>query len=316
MVGRKGKRTRIKQLRRSLGLTGAIVAISVGVLLPVVLASAVGIVAIAVGESTVSLILGILVTIFASAAIGGGVLATALLGRRARLARLQADLLANVTHELRTPLSAIRLHAQTLQQEGMAEDPEAVAQSLRTIVRETEWLESMIDRALTWRSAEKDRVALERSVEPIRPTIEEAVAAFSRMVDEDEVTLTVSIDTGARVKHDGRAVSSVITNLLVNAYKYTGEDKRIELKATDREEHVVVSVKDNGIGIPASEHRRIFDPFHRVDSRLRSRAAGTGLGLAIVHHVVRVHGGKVFVESVQDEGSTFWVYLPAAKEEK
>ncbi len=305
------RRTRIRRPRLDLGVSGAIIAISVGVLVPVVLASGVGILAIAIGESTVSLTLGVLVTIFAAAAIGGGVLATVLLGRRARLARLQSDLLANVTHELRTPLSAIRLHAQTLQEDGVADDPEAMARSLGTIVRETEWLESMIDRVLTWRSAEKDMIALDRQPGPIRPTIEDAVAGFEKMLVNDEVEFSVTVVTDAVVDHDPRAITSVIANMLVNAYKYTGMDKRISLRAEDEGSDVVISVADNGIGIPPSEHERIFDPFFRMDSRLRSQAAGAGLGLAIVRQVVRMHEGKVYVKSEQGKGSTFFVYLPA-----
>jgi signal transduction histidine kinase len=310
-----GRRTRIKQLRRSLGVTGAIVAISVGVLLPVVLASSVGIVAIAVGESTVSLILGVLVTTFAAAAIGGGVIATVLLGRRARLARLQSDLLANVTHELRTPLSSIRLHAQTLQQDGVVDDPAALERSLDVIVRETEWLESMIERMLTWRSAEKDRSGQERRPAPLRPAIEHAVATFGRMVDEDEVSLDVDISTDAVVDHDEAEISSVVTNLLVNAYKYTSDDKRIRLVTRRDGGDVVVEVSDNGIGIPAAEHERIFDPFHRVERGNDRATSGAGLGLAIVRHTVRTHRGSVYVQSEEGAGSTFSVHLPVAKEE-
>ncbi len=312
------RRTRIGRLGRGLDVTGAIIAIAVGVLVPVALASGVGIVALVIGESTFSLILGILVTTFASAAVGGAVIATVLLGRRARIARLQADLLANVTHELRTPLAAIKLHAQTLAENGVSDDRAVLARGLSTILRETAWLETMIDRVLGWRSAEKDRIALDQRSDPVGPAVEDAVASFRRMIDPGEVDLSVDVSTRAAVVHDHRAIASAVLNLMVNAYKYTGESKVIGVVASDDADsgEVVVSVVDNGIGIQAGEHDRIFDPFYRVDTELRSRSAGTGLGLAIVRHVVREHGGHVIVESERDAGSTFSIHLPFSKESR
>lgn len=299
--------TRIRKLRRNLSLTGAIIAISVGVLVPVILSTSVGIVALVIGEGSADLVLGILVLCFAAAAIGGGVITTVLLGRRARIARLQSDLLANVTHELRTPLSAIRLHAQTLEQ-GV-EDPVKVERCVRTIIRETGWLEAMIDRVLTWRTSARDRARPEIVREPVGDVVEESAERFRRLFDPGEVELTVETRTGTPVDHDVRSLGSVILNLLVNAYKYTGEDKKISLEAHDAEGGVVISVTDNGIGIPRRELGRIFDPFHRSSSQ----SPGAGLGLAIVRHEVRSMRGKVFVESEEGQGSTFYVHLPAAK---
>ena len=155
------------QLRSNLSLVKPIVTLSVGVLLPVLLSTATGIVAIVFGESSVTLITGILVVCFMAAAIGGAIIVYVLLGRRARTVRLQSDLLANVTHDLRTPLSAIRMHAQTLQSGLLREDPVRAGVCLENIIRETEWLEAMIDRVLSWRAAAKDRDILEMKPAPI-----------------------------------------------------------------------------------------------------------------------------------------------------
>lgn len=305
---------RIRKLRRNLSLTGAIVTISVGVLVPVLLSTGVGIVALAIGEGSADLVLGVLVLSFAAAAIGSAIIATVLLGRRARIARLQSDLLANVTHELRTPLSAIRLHAQTLEQD--IEDPEKAKRCVQIIIRETGWLEAMIDRVLTWRAAAKDRSAPEIVREPVGDVVEETAERFRRMFDPGEVDLAVDVATSTPVDHDKRSLGSAILNLLVNAYKYTGEDKKITLGARDGEAEVVITVEDNGQGIPKRELGRIFDPFHRADSRLGSKSAGAGLGLAIVRHEVRTHRGKVFVESEEGKGSTFSIHLPVVKEKR
>ena len=110
---------------------------------------------------------------FTAAAIGGAIILYVLLGRRARLVRLQSDLLANVTHELRTPLAAIRMHAQTLQSGLLEADPARAADCLETIVRETEWLDAMIERVLSWRAAAKDRDLADcrcGSIRPVRRT--------------------------------------------------------------------------------------------------------------------------------------------------
>lgn len=309
--------TRIKRLRRNLKLTGAIVLLSVGVLLPVLLSTLVGILNIVLGTGSQSIILGVLTISFTSAAIGSAIIVTVLLGRRSRTARLQADFLANVTHELRTPLSAIRMYAQTLQLGVLDGDPERTKTSVDTIIRETEWLEAMIDRVLTWRAAARDRFELDMVSEPLGPAVEQVAARFRRMLAPGEVTFEVTIDSQAPVLHDENGIAILILNLLTNAYKYTGaDDKRITLEVTDGDGVVVVVVGDNGEGIPERELGRIFDPFYRVESRLGSKASGAGLGLAIVRHMVGAHNGQVYVESAPGKGSRFSIHLPVSPPEE
>jgi len=303
---------KIKRRGRNFSLTGIIVALSIGVLLPVLLSTAVGIVSLAMGESSLTIIMGVLVISFAATAIGSVVTVTVLLGRRARTARLQADLLANVTHDLHTPLAAIRMYAQTLQMGKLKDDPERVKESLDAIVRETVWLETMIERILTWRLAAKDRHHLEMRTGPLGDALEEAVRRFSRLVQPKEADLSVEIDTRAPVVHDPLGIGAAVLNLLVNAYKYTRSDKKISLSVRDEEGNVVIAVEDNGIGIPRREVRRIFDPFYRIDTRLKGQSPGTGLGLAIVRHLVRIHRGEVVVESQEGKGSCFKIVLPQA----
>ena len=305
---------RIKRRSRSLSLTGVIVALSVGVLFPVMLTTAVGIVTLALGESTNWIVVGVLVVAFAAATIGSAITATVLLSKKARTARLQADLLANVTHDLRTPLTAIRMYAQTLQDGKLKDEPRKSEESLDTIVRETEWLETMIDRVLTWRAASRDRDTLQLETAPVQKAVEEAVERFSRMVAPGEVDLSMKSESGAPVLHDQAGISAVVLNLLINAYKYTGQDKQISVGVEDQDGRVVISVADNGIGISKKEISRIFDPFYRVDSNLRAKASGAGLGLAVVQHLVKAHKGEVLVESAEGQGSNFMVRLPRAKE--
>lgn len=299
-------------MRSSLGLKGAIVTLSVGVLVPVILSTTVGIVALVIGTSTKELLIGVLVVCFTAAAAGSAVVSVVLLGRRARLARLQSDLLANVSHELRTPLAAIRMYAQTLESGLLEKDPEQTRQSLATIVRETEWLEATVERVLTWRSLARDQDAVDLCPGPVGGAVEDAVARFRRMVVPGEVELGVEIASERPVNHDRDALGRVVLNLLVNAWKYTGEGKRIRVAVRDVGESVELAVEDNGIGIPAEELGRVFEPFYRVEAGAPGGAAGAGLGLAIVRQVVRLHGGEVKVSSEPGQGSVFTVRLPAA----
>jgi signal transduction histidine kinase len=99
-------------------------------------------------------------------------------------------------------------------------------------------------------------------------------------------------------------------NLLINAFKYTGNSKRIRLSVDEEVDHVVICVTDNGIGIPHGEINRILEPFYRIDTGLRGKSQGAGLGLAIVSHLVRAHNGALTIESKEGEGSSFRVFLP------
>jgi len=306
---------KLKRINRQMRMTGPMVTLSVGVIVPVFLSTSAGILLLILGRSSISLLFGILVVCFTSAAIGGAVVVAVLLGRRARLARLQADLLANVSHELRTPLAAVRMYTESLLSGLLKDDPVRTEESLRLILQQTEWLDSMIDRVLTWRMAARDRDVLDMQTGSIRPAVEEAVLRFTRMTLPAEAGLSVEISTTLPVRHDRRAIGEIVLNLLVNAYKYTGRDKKISLKAFDEDGRAAIAVRDNGIGIPRPALKKIFDPFYRVETSLRSKAPGAGLGLAIVRHVVKLHAGEISVESETGQGSLFVIRLPAVRED-
>ncbi len=302
----------MKRLHVNLNLTSVIVMLSVGVILPVMLLAAVGIVALAIAENAGTIVTGILVICFAVTAAGGALSAVVLAGRKARLARRQADFVANVTHELRTPLSAIRLYAQTLESGKLEGDSDKTANCVATILRETEWLDLMIDKVLTWRAVSKDALPLDMQVGPPRPAIEAAAERFRSMVPDDEMAFSVEIGSERPVRHDARALNALVLNLLTNAYKYGGLNKRIGVAVRDKEDDVVIEVHDNGIGFSARDAKRVFQPFYRVDSTLSGRSAGVGLGLAIVRRLVNYHGGSIDVRSEEGQGSTFVIHLPAA----
>ncbi|MBU1431427.1 HAMP domain-containing histidine kinase [Myxococcota bacterium] len=301
---------KLKRLRRNLSLRGVFLLLALGVILPALASTSVGIVALVIGEGDDDLVIGVLVVSFTAVAIGASVAATILLGVRARTARLQADLLANVSHELRTPLAVIRMYAQTLQHKRF-ERPEQEEACVETIIRETERLEAMIQRVLTWRAAAKDRdvAAIERA--PLSPTVAQAIARFQRMLAPGEVELDVELDAEVQARHDPHQITESVLNLLVNAHKYTRSPRRVRVRTLLQGEMAAIVVEDNGVGIPHAEIKRIFDPFYRVQ-RTNHKAAGAGLGLAIVRHIAKVHGGQILVESEVGVGSAFTLQIPGA----
>jgi two-component system phosphate regulon sensor histidine kinase PhoR len=301
----------MKRPHLNLSLTSVIVLIAVGVMLPVMLSTAVGIVAIVLAQDAGGIVLGVLVISFTVTAAGCAVVAVSLAGSKARLARRQADFVASVSHELRTPLSAIRLYAQTLQSGRVADDREQTARCLATIMRETEWLDVMLEQVLTWRASSRAMLRLELEPGPVRKAVNSAVERFRTMVDPRELQFSADVSTQLPVRHDMRALTSVVLNLLTNAYKYTGREKRIELTARDDGERVLIEVRDNGVGLAPSEAKRVFEPFYRATNRSSGESGGAGLGLAIARYLVRRHGGRIGVSSKEGRGATFSIALPA-----
>ncbi len=302
----------MKRLHLNLNLTGIIVLIAAGVLLPVMLATAVGIVALVIADDAGGIVTGVLVISFAVTAAGSALITVVLTGRKARLARRQADFVANVSHEFRTPLSAIRLYAQTLQSGKLAGDPAQVDKCLSTILRETEWLDVMIDQVLTWRASSNDMLALKMETRPVADAIGGAVERFRSMTEPDQLAIEAEIDTGLAVRHDGHALHAVVLNLLTNAAKYSGGEKRIVVRVHEGDS-VVIEVEDNGMGLTSAEVGRVFQPFYRGERPDGSQVGGVGLGLAIAKHLVELHNGQVGVESEKGHGATFIVRLPAAE---
>jgi signal transduction histidine kinase len=303
----------MKRYRLNLNLTSVIVILAVGVLVPVMLSAAAGIVAIALSKDTAVIITGVLIISFTATAAGCGLLALVFAGRKARMASQQADFVASISHELRTPLSAIKLYAQTLESGKLADDPEQAARCVATILRETTWLDVMIDRLLTWRASSKDMLQLSKEMRPVTDAVHGAIDRFNSMVAPDEMTLSVSMNSRLCVQHDAKALNAVVLNLLMNAYKYTGTQKMIRVGTQDRDNHVIIEVEDNGIGLSDAEARRIFQPFYRAARRDHGEISGVGLGLAIAWNLIEQHNGTISVNSRPGEGSTFTINLPTAE---
>lgn len=282
------------------------------VIIPTVLMLALGIILMFL-ESRINLLFGILLVSFVAVVVTGVVLVLVFVRREANLSELQADFVSKVSHELRTPLTAIRLFAETIDRPETDEATRRKCTGL--MVAESERLSRLIDRLLDWGRMEAGRKIYELRLEKVRDIIDDAVKAYAPrkdLVADAELAVDVA-DELPNVVVDRAAVVDALVNLLGNAHKYGGTPPIVQLRAhLDEKGQVAISVKDNGEGIPAPEHRRIFEKFYRIDDRLSRSKEGSGLGLAIVKHVARAHRARVAVDSAPGKGSIFTLVLPPA----
>lgn len=225
---------------------------------------------------------------------------------RTRMDAMRTDFVANISHELKTPVGAIAVLAEALESEGASDVVERIA---NRIVAESHRAVTTIDDLLELSRIESARMA-EDAVD-LDDLVAQAVAR-GRAVDESKAVDVNAFGTSDEivVRGDARQLLSAIGNLVENAVKYSDDDGVVQVRTRVDERHIEVMVTDQGVGIPERDLDRIFERFYRVD-RARSReTGGNGLGLAIVRHVASNHGGEVRVSSQEGEGSTFVLRLP------
>ena len=246
---------------------------------------------------------------------GMGVLtliAVRLVRRQMALARLKNDLAATVSHELKTPLSSMRVLVETLLDSEHL-DEQKTREYLQLIAQENERLGRLIQNFLTFSRMERRKHRFHFSPLSARQIAEAAMEVVRGRFDAPGCRLEVRIEDNLQpVMADADALAAALINLLENAYKYSEEIKHIVLHVRAENGNVIFSVKDNGIGITPRDRRRIFQPFHQVDQRLSRKGSGCGLGLSIVQFITTAHHGSVSVESQPGCGSTFTISLPAA----
>jgi two-component system sensor histidine kinase SenX3 len=228
---------------------------------------------------------------------------------RRRLEAIRRDFVANVSHELKTPVAALGLLAETLATE---DDPVVVRRLAQRMVGNAMRLARMIDDLLELSRIEAEQTP-QREPVPVHLVVAEAVEQVRPIAERDGIEVRVTeAQHSLTITGDRRQIVSAVFNLLDNAVKYSHAGSSVDLRVTvtDRGDFVNISVHDRGAGIPSRDHERVFERFYRVD-RGRSDVPGTGLGLAIVRHVAANLGGEVRLESREGEGSTFTLVLPA-----
>jgi len=239
---------------------------------------------------------------------GGALLLVQDLTRLRRLETVRRDFISNVSHELRTPLASLKALTETLQ-DGALDDPGVAQKFLARIETEVDALAQMATELLDLSRIESGQIAL--TLESISPLKLIASAVERMKLQAERANLTLSIDASDAlplIRADQARLEQVLVNLIHNAVKFTPSNGVVTLAAERDRNSIRFMVRDTGIGIPMDDLTRIFERFYRVD-RARS-GGGTGLGLSIAKHLVEAHGGKIWAESVEGKGSSFYFTIP------
>lgn len=232
-----------------------------------------------------------------------------------RLERVRRDFVANVSHEFKTPLTAIQGFAETLLG-GALEDPEHSRRFLGIIREHASHLGRLTDDLLKLSQIEAGRLELELGTVQVAELVSACVETTRLAAQLKQLSLGVDYPPNLpAIRGDSNRLREVLQNLLDNAVQYTAPGGSITIRAAAGDDHVVLAVLDNGIGIPQPDQKRIFERFYRVDAGRSRQAGGTGLGLSIARHLVEMHEGRIEVESEVGRGSTFSVILPAVRPE-
>jgi two-component system phosphate regulon sensor histidine kinase PhoR len=231
-----------------------------------------------------------------------------------RLETLRQDFVANVSHELKTPLSVIKVCVETLL-DGAVEDPLHRGRFLEQIARQADRLHALILDLLSLARIESGAELFHFTSVPLQTLAEACIERHRPRAEARNQRLDIEVvRPGLQVWADEEAVDQILENLLDNALKYTGEGGSIRIRLGDDSEQGTVEVVDSGIGIPAADLPRIFERFYRVDKARSREMGGTGLGLAIVKHLVQAMHGNVRASSEPRVGTTFRVQLPLARD--
>ena len=226
-----------------------------------------------------------------------------------RLETVRRDFVANVSHELKTPLTSIKGFVETLL-EGALEDKENNRNFLKIIQDHAARLDSLVNDLLSLSHLESKEIMLKKTNFNLRQQVESVIPGFSSQLKNKDIEIKNELPAGISVTADKDKLEQVVINLIDNAIKFNKEKGFVRIYCEETNGKVRITVEDSGIGIPGKDIPRIFERFYRVDKARSRELGGTGLGLSIVKHIVELHGGSVGVESTEGLGSKFSVLLP------
>lgn len=233
-----------------------------------------------------------------------------------RVDAVRRDFVANVSHELKTPIGAIGILAETI--EAASGDSEQVIHFARRLHRESARLAELVNQIIELSRLQSSDPMLSRQVVEVEEIIDEAIGRTQETAEARRINLVRTAVPCARILGDRRQLIDALVNLVQNAINYSDDNARVVVAATrmsdDEGENVEITVSDNGIGISQEDQERIFERFYRVDYGRSRESGGTGLGLSIVRHIALAHQGSVKVWSRPRQGSTFTLRLPAHQE--
>jgi signal transduction histidine kinase len=229
--------------------------------------------------------------------------------REVHTAELRSQFVASVSHELKTPLTSIRMFAEIMQ--GREVDSVTREECVDTIINESERLTRLLNNVLDFSRIEHGQKSYRLETTRLSEVVGAAVKTMQHPLAEQGFDLSMDIDDRMPpVRADRDALTQAVLNLLTNAMKYSGQSRKIQLRLLSQNGDALIQVSDRGIGIPKREQSRIFEKFYRARVRENQSISGTGLGLALVAHIVHGHGGKVHVESSPGVGSRFTISIP------
>jgi signal transduction histidine kinase len=245
--------------------------------------------------------------------VGGVLVTTRTFLREAKAAQLKSDFVSNVTHELKTPLTSIRMFLETLIL-GRVADEEEAKECLEVMAREAERLTRLIEQLLVFSRIESRKWRLRLGFEDPRKLVREAIGILADQLRKspDELGIEVlAVQDLPQIAVDRFAVVEAILNLLHNAWKYSpNKDRKVRVVITSRRRFVEIAIEDNGIGVPRRDRRRIFVKFERASNAELSRIEGSGIGLTLANEIVKAHGGKIQHTKLKPRGSRFSVLVP------
>ncbi len=248
-------------------------------------------------------------------AAGEGIGALVVLNDVTRLHRLEAirrDFVANVSHELKTPVTSIKGFVETLL-DGAMNEPESARRFLEVISRQADRLNAIIEDLLTLSRMEQDsgRTKISLRKEPLNTVLKTAIQVCELKAQESNIRIKLSCPEDLKARMNAPLLEQAIINLIDNAIKYSESESVVAISGTQENGEIIIKVTDRGPGIAKEHLPRLFERFYLVDKARSRKLGGTGLGLAIVKHISQAHGGYPKVESTPGKGSTFSIHLPA-----
>ncbi|MCC5877492.1 MAG: PAS domain-containing protein [Candidatus Sumerlaeia bacterium] len=231
---------------------------------------------------------------------------------RKQVEQMRTEFVANVSHELRTPLAAILGYVETMVEVGDGDDF-PYARFIKIIHQHSLRLNALIEDLLVLSRIESRGTQLNLQSLPLANAVEQTITTLSTAADKKDVTILNALPPLLPdVRADQSSLERILINLVDNAIKYSEDRSEVQITARVQSGEVIVMVRDQGVGIPAEDQKRVFERFYRVDKARSRQAGGTGLGLSIVKHLVRSQGGEIWVDSTPGKGSTFSFSLPIA----
>lgn len=231
--------------------------------------------------------------------------------KQKRLSEIQKDFINNMTHEFKTPIATIALSTEVLKSPDIIRQPERLLSYATIIENENKRLKQHVERVLQMAKLDKESIELKKEPVNLHDVVQEVTRGMSNAIAEKKIELDLDLQAAEPViEADKLHTTNVVYNLLDNAIKYSGENPKIWISVKQADKHIVLEVKDNGIGVKEDDQKKIFDKFFRVPTGNVHNVKGFGLGLNYVRQIVDAHRGRITLKSHLGEGCTFRIYFP------